>query len=75
MYVTPLSYKLGACKILVNNFSAKNKQTFEFGLVQPGAALTESNQGKARAACRDSLAVIKPTSDSEQFRGEVSKPV
>ena len=40
------------------------------------SSVTESNQGKARAACRDSLAVIKAlTSDSEQFRREVSKSV
>ena len=36
MHVSPLSYKIGACQIFVKNFSAKNKQIFEFGLVQPG---------------------------------------
>ena len=36
MHVAPLSYKIGACQIFVQNFSAKNKQIFEFGLVQPG---------------------------------------
>ena len=36
MHVSPLSYKIGACKIFVKKFSAKNKQIFEFGLVQPG---------------------------------------
>ena len=28
---TPLSYKIGACKIFVKNFSVKNKKIFEFG--------------------------------------------
>ena len=36
MHVSPLSYKIGASQIFVKNFSAKNKQIFEFGLVQPG---------------------------------------
>ena len=36
MHVSPLSYKIRACQIFVKNFSAKNKQIFEFGLVQPG---------------------------------------
>ena len=36
MHVSLLSYKIGACQIFVKKFSAKNKQIFEFGLVQPG---------------------------------------
>ena len=36
MHVSPLSYKIGACQIFVKNVSAKNKQIFETGLVQPG---------------------------------------
>ena len=36
MHVLPFSYKIGACPIFVKKFSAKNKQIFEFGLVQPG---------------------------------------
>ena len=39
MHVGPLFYKIGACQIFLNNFSAKNKQIFEFGLVQPGTKL------------------------------------
>ena len=39
MHVSPLSYKIGACQIFVKNFSAKNKQIFEFGPVQPGPIL------------------------------------
>ena len=34
MHVTPLSYKIAACRIFVKNFSAKYKKIFEFGLVQ-----------------------------------------
>ena len=36
MHVSPFSYKIEACQIFVKTFSAKNKQIFEFGLVQPG---------------------------------------
>ena len=36
MHIALLSYKIGACQIFVNNFSAKNKKILEFGLVQPG---------------------------------------
>ena len=36
MHVSPLSHKIEACQIFVKNFSARNKQIFEFGLVQPG---------------------------------------
>ena len=35
MHVSPLCYKIGACQNFVKNISAKNKQIFEFGLVQP----------------------------------------
>ena len=51
MHVSPLSYKIGACQIFVKKFSAKNKQIFEFGLVQPGPKTkkkgkTKMNHGK-----------------------------
>ena len=44
MHVPPLSYKIGACQIFVKNFSAKNKQIFEFGLVQPGPYYAKNNE-------------------------------
>ena len=50
MHVSPLSYKIGACKIFVKKFSAKNKQIFEFGLANPAPKLkkrkTKMNHGK-----------------------------
>ena len=43
MHVTPLSDKIRACQIFINNFSAKNKKIIGFGLVQPGQNCTKLN--------------------------------